>query len=128
MGRTFYPEQPRLEPLGLLAEDDARQVQVALRRLHVRVSGLRHQRDRVRASRGVIRDRRVPEVIERRLTLPDDAEFRAHAANTIAKHSRRGWRLDRPNARVPNDSIIALAMALDACEQQPAAVELVGWI
>lgn len=73
-------------------------------------------------------DRLYRAIVERRLVLPDDAEMRLHAANTIAKHSRRGWRLDRPNARVPNDSIIALAMALDACEQQPAAVEMLGWI
>lgn len=26
MGRTFYPEQPSLEPIGLIAEDDAGQV------------------------------------------------------------------------------------------------------
>jgi phage terminase large subunit-like protein len=73
-------------------------------------------------------DRLYRAIVEKRLVLPDDDEFRAHAANTIAKHSRRGWRLDRPNPRIPNDSIIALAMALDACEQRPAAVELLGWI
>lgn len=44
------------------------------------------------------------------------------------QHSRRGWRLDKPDLRVPNDSIIALAMALDAVENQPAAVEVLGWV
>jgi hypothetical protein len=29
---------------------------------------------------------------------------------------------------VPNDSIIALAMALDACEQRPAEVQVLGWV
>jgi hypothetical protein len=73
-------------------------------------------------------DRLYRAIVEGRLVLPDDAEMRAHAANTIAKHSRRGWRLDRPNARVPNDSIIALAMALDACEQRAPVPEIVAWI
>ena len=49
-------------------------------------------------------------------------------ANTIAKHSRRGWRLDKPNLDAPNDAIIALAMALDALDNQPAPVEVLGWL
>lgn len=73
-------------------------------------------------------DRLYRAIVEGRLVLPDDDEFRLHAANTIAKHSRRGWRLDRPNARVPNDSIIALAMALDACEQRAPVPEIVAWV
>ncbi len=67
-------------------------------------------------------------VVERRLTVPDDAELRAQVANTIAKHSRRGWRLDKPSQDAPNDAVIALAMALDALEDQPAPVELVAWV
>ena len=42
-GRTFYrPEQPVLERVRLVAEDDAGQVQVGLRGAHVRVAGLRY--------------------------------------------------------------------------------------
>ena len=60
VGRTFYREEPLLEPLRLVAEDDTREVQVRPRRLHIGVAGLRHQRHRVRAGGRVVRDRRVP--------------------------------------------------------------------
>ncbi len=48
--------------------------------------------------------------------------------NTIARHGRRGWRLDKPSLEQPNDSIIALCMALEAIDNQPAQVELIGWL
>ncbi len=46
----------------------------------------------------------------------------------IAKHNRRGWRLDKPSLDTPNDSIIALCMALEALENQPEPVQVVGWL
>jgi hypothetical protein len=58
-------------------------------------------------------------VVERRITLPDNPELAQHAANTIAKHSRHGWRVGKPNDRTPNDAIIALAIAVDILENQP---------
>ena len=58
--------------------------------------------------------------------MPDHDELRAQVANTIAKHSRRGWRLDKPSLEQPNDSIIALCMALEALENQPEPVEVLG--
>jgi hypothetical protein len=67
-------------------------------------------------------------IVEKRITLPDNPELAKHAANTIARHSRRGWRIDRPNSRVHNDAIIALAMALDRLEDQPEPVRLLGWL
>jgi phage terminase large subunit-like protein len=73
-------------------------------------------------------DRLYRAVVERKLTVPDDEELRAQVANTIAKHSRRGWRLDKPSLNEPNDSVIALCMALEAFENQPEPVELVGWL
>jgi hypothetical protein len=59
-------------------------------------------------------------VVERRL--------HAHAANTIARHSRRGWRLDKPDARTANDAIIALCMAIEAAENRPEPVRVLGWV
>jgi hypothetical protein len=55
-------------------------------------------------------------------------ELRQHMANTIARHNRRGWRLDKPSLEQPNDSIIALCMALEALENQPEPVEVIGWL
>lgn len=67
-------------------------------------------------------------IVEQRLTLPDDAELAGHAAHVVAKHSRRGWRLDKA-ARSDNiDAIIALCMALERAEDKPADVELLGWL
>jgi hypothetical protein len=46
----------------------------------------------------------------------------------IARHSRRGWRIDKPNLRANIDAMIALAMAVERAEQVPEPVELVGWL
>jgi len=73
-------------------------------------------------------DRLYQAVVQQRLTLPDNEEFRQHMANTIARHNRRGWRLDKPSLEQPNDSIIALCMALEAMENQPEPVRMVGWL
>jgi hypothetical protein len=73
-------------------------------------------------------DRLYQAVVGRRLTLPDNDELRLHMANTIARHNRRGWRLDKPSLEQPNDSIIALCMALEAMENQPEPVHVLGWL
>jgi hypothetical protein len=67
-------------------------------------------------------------VVERKLTLPNDRELARHAADAIARHSRRGWRIDKPNPRANIDAMIALAMAVERAEQVPEPVQLVGWL
>jgi phage terminase large subunit-like protein len=69
-------------------------------------------------------------VVERRLCVPDHPTLAQHAANAVARQTRRGWRLDRPSraAGLNIDAIIALAMAVDAAENQPQATELLGWL
>lgn len=67
-------------------------------------------------------------VVERRLTLPNDPELARHAADAIARHSRRGWRIDKPNPRANIDAIIALCMAVERAEEKPAPMELLGWL
>jgi phage terminase large subunit-like protein len=74
------------------------------------------------------RQRLYDAVINEKIVLPDLPELAQHAAGAIAKHSRRGWRIDRPNPRVEIDGITALLMALDRLENRPARVELLGWI
>jgi hypothetical protein len=39
-----------------------------------------------------------------------------------------GWRIDKTNRAENVDAIIALAMALDALEDQPALAQLLGWL
>ena len=67
-------------------------------------------------------------IVERRLTLPDDPELARHASDAIARHSRRGWRIDKPNPRTNIDAMIALAMAVERAEHRPEPVELLGWL
>jgi phage terminase large subunit-like protein len=67
-------------------------------------------------------------VVEQRLVLPDHPQLRQHAANAVARHSRRGWRLDAPDRNTNIDALIALCMALDHVEQQPEQARLLGWI
>ena len=45
-----------------------------------------------------------------------------------AKHSRRGWRISKPDDRTHIDGIVALAMAVDRAEFKPEPVELLGWL
>ncbi len=67
-------------------------------------------------------------IVERRLVVPANPELARHASDTIARHGRRGWRIDKPRKEVNIDAIVALAMAVDRAENQPAPVELVGWL
>jgi phage terminase large subunit-like protein len=67
-------------------------------------------------------------IVNEKIVLPDLPELAQHAAGAVAKHSRRGWRIDRPNPRVEIDGVTALMMALDRLENRPAPVELLGWI
>jgi hypothetical protein len=67
-------------------------------------------------------------VVEQRLSLPADRELARHASDAIARHSRRGWRIDKPNPRANIDAVIALAMAVERAEHKPAPVELLGWL
>jgi phage terminase large subunit-like protein len=67
-------------------------------------------------------------VVEQRLTLPDDHELARHASKAIARHNRRGWRIDKPNPRSNLDAIIALAVSVERAEVKPEPVELLGWL
>jgi phage terminase large subunit-like protein len=73
-------------------------------------------------------DRLYRAIVEQRLTLPDHQELRQHAANAVVRHSRRGWRIDSPGRGANIDGVVALCMAVEAVENQPAPVELVGWL
>jgi phage terminase large subunit-like protein len=67
-------------------------------------------------------------ITERRLTHPDDPKLNAHVAAAIARHGRRGWRLDKANRSDKIDGCIAMAMALDRIENQPEPAKLIGWL
>jgi phage terminase large subunit-like protein len=70
-------------------------------------------------------------IVEGELVLPDDPRLAEHAANAIAKQSRRGWRIDKPGRSQASgniDVVGALMVALDIKENQPGPVRLLGWI
>jgi hypothetical protein len=67
-------------------------------------------------------------IVHERVTLPDDPTLNTHAANAIARHGRRGWRIDRPGHRPHIDGIIALAMACSVATNRPEPVQLLGWL
>lgn len=46
----------------------------------------------------------------------------------VARHSRRGWRLEKPDRTTNIDAAVALAMAVDRHAYQPQPVELLGWL
>lgn len=67
-------------------------------------------------------------ITERRLTHPDDPRLNGHVAAAIARHGRRGWRIDKAARADKIDGVIALAMAIDRIENRPAPTRLVGWL
>jgi hypothetical protein len=62
------------------------------------------------------------------LLLPSRERRHANVASAIARHGRRGWRLDKANRADHIDAVIALAMAVDRVENRPAPTRLVGWL
>jgi phage terminase large subunit-like protein len=67
-------------------------------------------------------------VVHGRLVHPDDPDLNAHVHAAVARHSRRGWRLERPDRTTNIDAVVALAMAIDRHAYQPEPVELLGWV
>ena len=62
---TRGAEHPGCERVGLVPEDDPREVQIGVRRRHVPMACPRHERERRFAGCGAVRERAVPEVVER---------------------------------------------------------------
>lgn len=69
-------------------------------------------------------------IVDQQLTLPPDPELNQHAGSAIARHGRRGWRIDSPTSsrRINVDGVIALAIALRSLESAPTGLTLVGWV
>ena len=67
-------------------------------------------------------------VVQGRLVHPDDPDLNRHVHAAVARHSRRGWRLERPDRSTNIDAAVAMAMAIDRHAYQPETVELLGWL
>jgi phage terminase large subunit-like protein len=70
----------------------------------------------------------IVEAVLGRLVHPDDPELNAHVHAAVAKHSRRGWRLDKPDRSSKIDAVVALAMAVERQAFQPEPVQVAGWL
>ena len=59
-------------------------------------------------------------IVHGRLVHPDDPDLNRHVHAAVARHSRRGWRLDKPDRSTNIDAAVALAMAVERHAYQPA--------
>jgi phage terminase large subunit-like protein len=67
-------------------------------------------------------------IVEGRLRHPDDPTLNSHVRQAVARDTPRGWRLDKLKSRDQIDAVVALAMAVEAAENKPAPVEILGWL
>jgi phage terminase large subunit-like protein len=68
-------------------------------------------------------------IVEGRITHPDDQKLNEHIAAAVARHGRRGWRIDQAERGTPVDGAVALVMAYEASTApEPPATEVVGWL
>jgi HNH endonuclease len=67
-------------------------------------------------------------IVHGEITHPEDPALNAHVHAAVARHSRRGWRLEKPDRTTNIDAAVALAVAIDRHAYQPQQVELLGWI
>jgi len=68
-------------------------------------------------------------IVERKITHPDDEKLNEHIAAAVARHGRRGWRIDQAERGTPVDGAIALVMAWEgATSPPPPATKVLGWL
>ena len=53
-------------------------------------------------------------IVEKRIHHPDDPKLNEHVAAAVARHGRRGWRVDQAERGANIDGLIALCMAFEA--------------
>jgi phage terminase large subunit-like protein len=67
-------------------------------------------------------------IVQQRLVHPDDPDLNRHVHAAVARQTRRGWRLEKPDRSTNIDAAVAMAMAVQAHAYQPETVELLGWL
>lgn len=67
-------------------------------------------------------------ITEKRIQLPSDKILAQHAANAVAAHTRRGWRIASPARGVQVDGIVSLAICVERAQHRPPSARLLGWL
>jgi phage terminase large subunit-like protein len=67
-------------------------------------------------------------IVEGRIVHGNDPQLNSHVASAIARHGRRGWRIDKANRADKIDAVVALCMAVDRLENRPAPTRLLGYL
>ena len=68
-------------------------------------------------------------IVEGKISHPDDEKLNEHIAAAVARHGRRGWRIDQAERGTPVDGAIALVMAYEAATApEPPSTEVLGWL
>ena len=68
-------------------------------------------------------------ITEGRIHHPDDPKLNEHVAAAVARHGRRGWRIDQAERGANIDGLVALVMAHEArTAPEPAPTRVLGWI
>jgi phage terminase large subunit-like protein len=68
-------------------------------------------------------------ITEGRIHHPNHPKLNEHVAAAVAKHGRRGWRIDQAERGTPVDGVVAMAMALEAATApEPPATQILGYL
>ncbi len=65
---------------------------------------------------------------EGRIRHPNDPKLNEHVAAAVARHGRRGWRIDQAERGANVDGVIALCMAYEARTAPVAETTFLGWL
>ncbi len=76
---------------------------------------------------GAASERLHAAIVEGQLRHPDNPHvFAMYVQPSLG--IPRGWRIDKLKSRDNIDAVVAMAMAVEAAENRPAPVELIGWL
>ena len=68
-------------------------------------------------------------IVEGNISHPDDPKLNEHIAAAVARHGRRGWRIDQAEWSTPVDGAVALVMAYESSTApEPTPTEVLGWL
>jgi phage terminase large subunit-like protein len=68
-------------------------------------------------------------VVERRIHHRDNPKLNEHVAAAVARHGRRGWRVDQADRGSNIDALIAAIMAYEsATAPEPPPTKVLGWL